>query len=166
VQTQENNSDAIVGTPSDSLEFLAFFLGDQEYGIDIQKVNELRRYEKVTQIANAPIFINGVINLRGTIVPIVDLRIKFNLGVPSYNDFAVIIILNISNRVIGVIVDSVSDVVMLTPDRIKPMPMVDTAFETDFLRGIGTTEQGMLILLDIERLMSSTEMGSAENMSA
>jgi len=166
VQAQKIDSSSTVDVAPESLEFLAFWLGDEEYGVDIQKVNELRRYEKVTQIANAPEFIKGVINLRGEIVPIVDMRIKFNLGAPAYDDFTVVIILNIYRRVIGVVVDSVSDVVMLEHDQIKPMPMVDTTFETDFLRGIGTTDERTLILLDIDRLMSSAEMGVANKLLA
>ncbi|MGH8807014.1 MAG: chemotaxis protein CheW, partial [Noviherbaspirillum sp.] len=90
-------------------EFLAFTLGKEEYGIQILKVQELRGYEEPTHIANAPDFIKGVVNLRGIIVPIVDMRIKFNLGTPTYDQFTVVIILNIGGRVVGMVVDSVSD---------------------------------------------------------
>jgi purine-binding chemotaxis protein CheW len=105
-----------------ALEFLAFTLGQEEYGIDIQKVQELRGYDTVTRIANAPAHIKGVVNLRGIIVPIVDMRIKFNLGTPTYDQFTVVIILNIANRVMGMVVDSVSDVITLSPDQLKPAP--------------------------------------------
>ncbi|HWT71028.1 MAG TPA: chemotaxis protein CheW, partial [Oxalicibacterium sp.] len=91
------------------LEVLAFTLGKEEYGISIQKVQELRGYETVTRIANAPDFIKGVVNLRGNIVPIIDMRIKFNLGTPTYDQMTVVVILNVANRVIGMVVDSVSD---------------------------------------------------------
>ena len=140
-------------------EYLAFKLGAEEYGIDILKVQEIRGYENVTRIANAPEFIKGVINLRGIIVPIVDMRIKFNLGEPSYDQFTVVIILSIAGRVMGMVVDSVSDVTTLQPDQIRPAPQMGTALNTDYLVGLGTLEERMLILLDIERLMSSAEMG-------
>jgi purine-binding chemotaxis protein CheW len=140
-------------------EYLAFKLGEEEYGIDILKVQEIRGYENVTRIANAPEFIKGVINLRGIIVPIVDMRIKFNLGEPSYDQFTVVIILSIAGRVMGMVVDSVSDVTTLQPDQIRPAPQMGCALNTDYLVGLGTVEERMLILLDIERLMSSAEMG-------
>ena len=140
-------------------EYLAFKLGDEEYGIDILKVQEIRGYENVTRIANAPEFIKGVINLRGIIVPIVDMRIKFNLGEPSYDQFTVVIILSIAGRVMGMVVDSVSDVTTLQPDQIRPAPQMGSALNTDYLVGLGTVEERMLILIDIERLMSSAEMG-------
>src|SRR5688572_6428837 len=103
-------------------EFLAFKLGAEEYGIDILKVQEIRGYEAVTRIANAPEFIKGVINLRGIIIPVVDMRIKFKLGEPVYDQFTVVIILNINGRVVGMVVDAVSDVTSLTEDQIKPAP--------------------------------------------
>jgi purine-binding chemotaxis protein CheW len=144
-------------------EFLAFTLGKEEYGIHILKVQELRGYETVTRIANAPEFIKGVVNLRGIIVPIVDMRIKFNLGEPTYDQFTVVIILNIGGRVMGMVVDSVSDVITLTADQVKPPPEMGTAFNTNYLIGLGTLEERMLILIDIDKLMSSSEMGLIEN---
>lgn len=140
-------------------EFLAFTLGQEEYGIDILKVQEIRGYEAVTRIANAPEFLKGVINLRGIIVPIVDMRIKFNLGVPTYDQFTVVIILNIEGRVVGMVVDSVSDVMTLLPEQVRPAPEMGTTFSGDFLIGLGTLEERMLILVDIVKLMSSAEMG-------
>ncbi|MHB8121010.1 MAG: chemotaxis protein CheW [Desulfuromonadaceae bacterium] len=139
-------------------EFLTFTLGNEEYGIDILKVQEIRGYDTVTHIANAPEFIKGVINLRGVIVPIVDMRIKFNVGEPSYNDFTVVIIINVLGRVIGMVVDGVSDVVALGPEQIKPAPEMGAAMDTDYITGIGTMNDQMLILVDIEKLMSSEEM--------
>ena len=147
------------GNDSSNSEYLAFRLGAEEYGIDILKVQEIRGYENVTRIANAPDFIKGVINLRGIIVPIVDMRIKFNLGEPTYDQFTVVIILSIAGRVMGMVVDSVSDVTTLQPEQIRPAPQMGTALNTDYLIGLGTLEERMLILLDIERLMSSAEMG-------
>ena len=147
-------------------EFLAFTLGKEEYGIDILKVQEIRGYEAVTRIANAPDFVKGVVNLRGIIVPIVDMRIKFNLGEPTYDQFTVVIILNIGGRVMGMVVDSVSDVITLSPEQIKPAPEMGTAFNTDYLIGLGTLDERMLILIDIDKLMSSSEMGLIEKIAA
>ena len=122
-------------------EFLAFTLGNEEYGIDILKVQEIRGYEAVTRIANAPDFLKGVINLRGIIVPIVDMRIKFNLGEPTYDQLTVVIILNIGVRVVGMVVDSVSDVMTLLPEQVRPAPEMNTTFNNDFLIGLGTLIQ-------------------------
>ena len=144
---------------------LTFSLGTEEYAIDILKVQEIRGYEAVTRIANTPAFIKGVINLRGVIVPIVDLRIKFNLSDPQYNEFTVVIILNIGKRVVGIVVDGVSDVVSLKQDDIHPAPEFGT-FDTQFLTGLATVNEQMLILVDIERLMSSTEMALVEQAAA
>lgn len=166
MQAQASYSSGTPGTASESLEFLAFYLGDEEYGVDIQKVNELRRYEKVTKIANAPDFIKGVINLRGTIVPIIDMRIRFNLGVPSYNDFTVVVILNVHNRVVGVVVDSVSDVVTLSCDQIKSPPKMDSAIDSDYLIGLGMLDERILILADIDKLMSSSDIALTEELAA
>jgi purine-binding chemotaxis protein CheW len=148
------------------LEFLSFTLGQEEYGLDIQKVQELRGYESVTRIANAPEFVKGVINLRGVIVPIVDLRIKFSLGTPSYDSFTVVIILNLGGRVVGIVVDSVSDVTTLSPDQIKPAPSMGSMIDMDYLIGLGTLDERMLILVDIGKLMSSTEIGMIEKLAA
>lgn len=139
-------------------EFLTFTLGAEEYGMDILKVQEIRGYDAVTAIANTPPFIKGVINLRGIIVPIVDLRIKFNLGNVGYDQFTVVIILNLGMRVVGVVVDSVSDVLTLTPEQIKSAPSLSTSLDTRYIIGLGTVDQRMLILVDIEELMSAQDM--------
>lgn len=167
-QADQSNA-ALAGAKSgDSTgnEFLAFTLGKEEYGIDILKVQEIRGYEAVTRIANAPEFVKGVVNLRGIIVPIVDMRIKFNLGEPTYDQFTVVIILNIGGRVMGMVVDSVSDVITLSQEQIKPAPEMGTAFNTDYLIGLGTLDERMLILVDIDKLMSSAEMGLIEKIAA
>jgi purine-binding chemotaxis protein CheW len=147
-------------------EYLAFTLGKEEYGIDILKVQEIRGYESVTRIANAPEFIKGVVNLRGIIVPIIDMRVRFNLGTPVYDQFTVVIILNIRGRVVGMVVDSVSDVTQLSPEQIKPAPEMGSALDTEYLVGLGTLDERMLILLDIDRLMSSDEMGLIDKAAA
>lgn len=145
-----------------SSEFLTFTLGSEEYGIDILKVQEIRGYDAVTTIANTPAFIKGVINLRGAIVPIVDLRIRFNLGGVEYNQFTVVIILNLGQRVVGIVVDSVSDVLALAPEQIRPAPELSAALDTRYLTGLGTVGERMLILVDIEKLMDSNEMALKE----
>lgn len=142
-----------------SNEFLTFTLGEEEYGVDILKVQEIRGYDTVTRIPDVPDFIKGVINLRGTIVPVVDLRIKFHLGKAEYNSFTVMIILNVAKRVVGMVVDGVSDVIALVPEQMRPAPELGTAVDTHYITGIGTLDQRMLILVDIEKLMSSTDMG-------
>lgn len=149
-----------------TFEFLAFNLGGEEYGITIQKVQELRSWEAVTHIANAPAWLKGVMNLRGAIVPIVDLRIRFNLGQAEYNPFTVVIIANVAGRVIGMVVDNVSDVITLEPTQVKPAPEVGSAMDTAYMIGIGTLEERMLILIDIERLMSDADMGLVERLAA
>jgi purine-binding chemotaxis protein CheW len=151
-------------------EFLTFKLGGEEYGIDILKVQEIRGYEAVTRIANSPGFIKGVVNLRGVIVPIVDLRVKFELGDARYDAFTVVIILNVAGRVVGAVVDSVSDVLELDEKQIKPAPEFNSLLDAGYITGLGTVESGegerMLILVDIERLMSSPDMGLLERAGA
>jgi purine-binding chemotaxis protein CheW len=143
-------------------EYLTFTLGREEYGVEILKVQEIRGYDAVTRIANAPDFIKGVANLRGTIVPIVDMRIKFNLGSVEYNQFTVVIILNVAGRVVGMVVDSVSDVIQLAADQIRPAPDFSSSFDTQYITGLGTIDERMLILMDIEKLMSSRDMALVE----
>src|ERR1700761_874272 len=149
------SADAHVGAS----EFLAFQLGEEEYGIDIQKVQEIRAYEPVTRMANALPYVKGVVNLRGIIVPIIDMRIKLELGEPSYDHLTVVIVLNIAGRTIGMVVDRVSDVITLTPEQSKPAPDMGSAVATDNLVGLGTIEDRMLVLVDIDRLMTSDDMG-------
>jgi purine-binding chemotaxis protein CheW len=139
-------------------EYLTFTLGSEEYAIDILKVQEIRGYEQPTLIANAPPFIKGVINLRGIIVPVVDLRIKFKLGKVEYTPFTVVIILNVARRVIGVVVDSVSDVISLTQTQIRPAPDFSGTFDTRYILGLATQDTRMMIVTDIERLMTSADM--------
>lgn len=141
-----------------SREYLTFTLGSEEYAIDILKVQEIRGYEPPTLIANAPPFIKGVINLRGIIVPIVDLRMKFHLGTVEYTPFTVVIILNVAGRVIGVVVDSVSDVISLNAAQIRQAPDFSGSFDTKYILGLATIDKRMLIVTDIERLMTSADM--------
>ncbi len=152
-------------------EFLTFRLGAEEYGIDILRVQEIRSYEQPTRIAKAPMFIKGVVNLRGVIVPIVDLRLKLGCEKVEYNHFTVVVVLNVKGRVVGVVVDSVSDVLELSREQIKPAPELSSSIDAAFITGIGTVDtapgdgaaERMLILMDIEALMSSADMGLIEH---
>ena len=146
-------------------EFLTFRLGAEEYGIDILRVQEIRSYEEPTRIANAPSFIKGVVNLRGVIVPVVDLRIKLNCSSVAYDSFTVVIVLNVHGRVVGAVVDSVSDVLALSHEQISAAPEMNTTVDTSFITGIASVAERMLILMDIEALMSSADMGLMDNAS-
>lgn len=146
------------GEASRVREFLAFKLGNEEYGIDILRVQEIRSYEEPTRLANVPDFIKGVVNLRGVIVPIVDLRIKFGLGEAEYNEFTVVIILNVHDRVVGMVVDSVSDVLELAPSDVREAPDLSAVVDASYIIGLGTVAERMLILVDIERLVTAPDM--------
>ncbi|MFZ2162631.1 MAG: chemotaxis protein CheW [Sideroxyarcus sp.] len=161
MQTNESSTAA-----SEGRELLTFTLGSEEYGIDILKVQEIRGYDAVTTIANAPEFIKGVINLRGIIVPIVDMRIKFHLGKVEYDQFTVVIILNVAHRVVGIVVDGVSDVITLTAEQLKPAPEFSSTLGTQYIMGLGTVDERMIIVVDIERLMTSSDMELVEAVAA
>jgi purine-binding chemotaxis protein CheW len=144
-------------------EFLIFTLGNEEYGIDILKVQEIRGYDQVTRIANTPAFIKGVTNLRGVIVPIIDLRVKFSQQSVSYDENTVVIVLNFGQRVVGIVVDGVSDVLSLTAEQIRPAPEFAVTLATEYLTGLGSLGERMLILVDIEKLLSSEEMSLVDS---
>src|SRR4030067_2344065 len=162
MQSSQEQTDKVAATGGENRELLTFTLGSEEYGIDILKVQEIRGYEAVTTIANAPEFIKGVINLRGIIVPIVDMRIKFKLGNIGYDATTVVIILNIANRVVGMVVDGVSDVITLKPEQIRPGPEFGGSLDTRYLLGLGTVDERMIILVDIARLVTSRDMELSE----
>jgi len=143
-------------------EFLTFRLGGEEYGIDILKVQEIRSYEAPTRIANAPRFVKGVINLRGVIVPIMDMRERLGCDRADFNEFTVVIVLGVRGRVVGAVVDSVSDVMELPANLIRPAPEMGSSVESSFITGIATVQQRMLILMDIESLLADAEMGLLE----
>ena len=155
----EKTNEAAGASVGGAREYLTFRLDQEEYGIDILKVQEIRGYEPPTRIANAPEFIKGVTNLRGTIVPIVDMRLKFDCSKAEYNSFTVVIILNLRNRVVGIVVDSVSDVMELTSDLIRLAPEIESSIDSNCIVGLGSVGERMLILLDIEKLRSNPDMG-------
>jgi purine-binding chemotaxis protein CheW len=139
-------------------EVLVFVLGGEEYGVDILKVQEIRGYEKVTPIPSAPAYLKGVVNLRGIIVPVIDMRIKFGLADPRYDSFTVVIILRVGGRIIGVVVDAVSDVVQLAPSDVKAAPALGSVVDSGFLAGLATPGGRMILLLEIEKFLSSGEL--------
>ena len=139
-------------------EILIFVLGKEEYGVDILKVQEIRGYEKVTPIPTAPAYLKGVVNLRGIIVPVIDLRVKFAMAEPKYDSLTVVIILRIAGRVIGMVVDGVSDVVRLAPNEVKPAPQLGSLVDSSYLAGLAVQGERMILLLDIEKFLSSGEL--------
>ena len=163
--SQASNEAVLAAAEAENREFLVFSLGDEEYAIDILKVQEIRGYENVTRIANAPDFIKGVTNLRGVIVPIVDLRIKFHLDNVEYGGQTVVIVVNGADRIVGIVVDGVSDVMTLTPDQIKPAPEFGVTLSSDFLSGLGSLDDRMLVLVDIDKLLTSEEMALVDSTS-
>lgn len=158
--SQETASSSAVSAAD---EYLTFRLGNEEYAIDILRVQEIRGYDEATRIANAPSYVKGVINLRGSIVPIVDLRLLFNLSDPAYDSFTVVIVLNVCDTVVGMVVDSVNDVVGIPAREIKPAPEFGGSMDMSFLAGIATLDQRMVILVDIERLAQGTALASLSN---
>jgi purine-binding chemotaxis protein CheW len=147
-------------------EYLAFSLGGEEYAVNILQVQEIRAYERVTRIANMPAFIKGVMNLRGAVVPVVDLRVRFNVGNADYNASTIVIVINIGPRTIGMVVDGVSDVVILKSSDVRPAPQIAGVLSAEFLEGVAILDSRMLIIVDINGLMSSKEMGLLETAAA
>ena len=147
-------------SPSEAAgDYLSFRLGSEEYGIRIRLVQELRNYAGVTTIAGAPPWVRGVVNLRGVIVPIVDLRVRFALGEACYDDFTVVIILTIGDSMIGVVVDSVSDVITLASADLAAVPALGNTVDRHYLLGAGKTSEGIILLLDIARMLAADSAG-------
>ena len=140
------------------LEALVFELGGEQYGVDILKVQEIRGYDKVTPIPRAPDYLKGVINLRGSVVPVVDLRVKFGLAEPRYDAFTVMVVMRIGARIIAAVVDAVSDVVQLSASDIKAAPSFGSLIDSSFIAGVATGGERMVLLLDIEKLLSTGEL--------
>jgi purine-binding chemotaxis protein CheW len=148
---------------ADTQQFLTFKLAGEEYGVGILSVQEIRGWTAVTAIPHSPAWLLGVINLRGAVVPIIDLRIKFDFAKADYNEFTVVIILNVGARVVGIVVDGVSDVITLTREQIKPAPSLGNT-DTSHIIGFGTLDERMRILMDVERLMASADLGSIKSL--
>lgn len=140
-------------------QYLTLKLGDEEYAINILSVKEIRTYEEPTKMVNSPPFIKGVVNLRGVIVPIVDLRLKFHLNRVDYTEFTIVIVLNINGIIIGAVVDSVADVVTLASEQIKPSPQFESSVDSKFITGLANLGNRMLIVMNMNELMTQSELG-------
>ena len=141
------------------LQLITFMLGGEQYGIEILKVRELVNYTHITTIPNVPKFIKGVINLRGLVVPVIDLRNKFGMAEMEYNKYTVIIIVQVRTKLIGLVVDQVSDVVFLSEENTQPAPEFSERIDTRFMKGMGRVRDSLVILLDIDELLSQQELG-------
>lgn len=157
VATSETTSSSAISTAA---EYLTFRLGKEEYAVDILRVQEIRGYDEATRMANAPDYVKGVINLRGSIVPIIDLRMLFNLPEPSYDSFTVVIVLNVCGTVVGMVVDSVNDVFGIPSQELKPAPDFGSAVDTSFLAAIASLQDRMVMVVDMERLAQGTVLAS------
>lgn len=151
---------------SDSQQYLTFKLAGEEYGIDILTVQEIRGFERATRIPKTPDYLLGVINLRGAVVPIVDLRVRFRLEDASVNKSTVIILVKIADahhhRTIGMVVDAVSDVHLISPEELGGVPNLSGALAGDFITGIATKNEKMIILLDVDLLINSAVLEELE----
>ncbi len=156
-------------TSADSSQYLTFILSDEEYGVDILRVQEIKGWDTVTLIPNTPGYIKGVINLRGTIVPIIDLRLRFNLDSVNYSPLTVVIVLKIvsedDERVMGIVVDGVSDVYNVSEDQMKPPPDFGNVVNVDYVKGLATVDEKMIIVLDIDHLLTSSVLESIDKAS-
>lgn len=152
---------SMIGTGEEGNQYLTFTLADEEFGIDILQVQEIKGLTHLTQIPNMPEYIKGVMNLRGTVVPVVDLRAKFNLPISDYNQFTVIIVVNLGNRIMGLVVDAVSDVLNVAADAIEPAPELGVGIDTTFLSGLAKSNDRLVTLLNIENLLGSQNTAAA-----
>lgn len=145
-------------------QYLTFTLADEEYGVDILRVQEIKGWTPVTHIPNAPAFLKGVLNLRGAIVPIVDLRVRFNLDTIEYTPTTVVIVLSVvvggQERTFGIVVDAVSDVLNIPASDVRPKPDFGTVVDADFISGLASVNEQMVMLLDIDRLLRHEEMSA------
>ncbi len=147
-----------IGLTTDGSQFLTFNLGDELYGVDILQVQEIKGYTAVTKIPNTPSHIKGVLNLRGTIVPIIELRTKFGMPTIDYTAFTVIIVVVVRDKVMGLVVDSVSDVLNIDKKDIQPSPQFGAQVDVSFLNGIGKSGDKLVALLDMDRLLAGGEV--------
>lgn len=151
-----------VGTTDEGDQLLTFLLAGEEYGVDILRVQEIKGWDSVTAIPNTPEYIKGVINLRGTIIPIIDLRLRFSLEPIDYGATTVVIVLRVEledrSRIMGIIVDAVSDVYNVPEDGMKTPPDFGAMVDTEYVSGLMTVDEKMVIALDIDRLLNSDEL--------
>jgi purine-binding chemotaxis protein CheW len=143
-------------------QFVTFQLGAETYGISILKLNEIIAYQSCTTIPNVPSFIKGVLNLRGIVVPVIDLRERFGMELKDNDQFTVIMILDVSGRIMGLVVDAVSDVLTLNSEDIKPRPHFSTGISTEFISGMGIKDKKFIILLDVDKVLSDEELNMVD----
>lgn len=143
----------LTGFASDGSQYLTFQLLNEEYGIDILQVQEIKNYSHITPIPNTPKHVKGAMNLRGTVVPIVDLRLKFSMPDSDYDQYTVIIVVTIGERVVGLVVDAVNDVLNVSPDECEPPPRLGGEIDASFITGLAKSEDRLITLLNIEKLV-------------
>ena len=141
-------------------EVLVFLLDSEEYGVDILRVQEIRNYEKVTPIPGAPLHLKGIVNLRGAVVPIIDLRVRFGRAEPRYDDLTVVVILEVGGRTVGMVVDGVADVVRLMPGEVQPAPSLASLIGGSFLLEVAMQDDRMILLVDLEKVLATRELDS------
>lgn len=156
------DSDSIIAGGDGHEQYLTFMLAGEEYGVDILRVQEIKGWDNATRIPNTPEYVQGVINLRGTIVPIIDLRMRFGLEKLEYGPTTVVVVLkvesDVKNRTMGIVVDGVSDVYSVTGDELKPTPDFGDDVNAEFVKGLATIDEKMVIMLDIDKLLNSHEL--------
>lgn len=163
-ESPASGQDQRVGFAEDDNQFLTFTLGDEQYGVEILRVQEIKGYTTITPVPNVPHYVKGVINLRGTIIPVVDLRTRLDMPAAEYNKFTVIIVVKVGQKIIGVIVDAVSDVLTISSELIQAPPEIGARVDSRFVRGIAKTQDRLVILLNIELLLK--QRGEAVDLEA
>jgi purine-binding chemotaxis protein CheW len=154
---------ASADSQEDIRQHVTFYIGDEIYGVEVLKVQEIIGMTQITHVPNTMLYMKGVINLRGSVVPVVDMRLKFTMGEREYDAFTVIIIVEVRGRMIGMIVDSVSDVASIPVRSIQDTPHFSSKIETDFIKGIGQVEEQLVIILDVDRILTSAEISDLDN---
>lgn len=159
---QSTDADGMIAIGTDTGQYLTFMLAGEEYGVDILRVQEIKEWDGVTALPNTPLYVKGVINLRGTIVPIIDLRQRFGFDTVAYGPTTVVVVLKVlhegGSRIMGLVVDAVSDVYNITDEDLKPAPQFNSMTQANFIKGLATVNGRMLIVLDVERLLNSDEL--------
>jgi purine-binding chemotaxis protein CheW len=159
-------TDQAAGFGADSGQFLTFTIQGEEYGIEILRVQEIKGFTKVRPIPNAPPYIKGAMNLRGAVIPIVDLRSRFGMEEAACNQFTVIIVVSVGTKIVGLVVDSVSDVLNIARDQIDQTPDVGGDVDTSFFQGMGRVGEKLVLLLNIDRLLGGTRIEGLEHTAA
>ena len=145
---------------SDELQLVSFNIGTEEFGVDILKVQEINRMVEITKVPQAPTYVEGVINLRGKVIPIVDLRMRFNLELKEHDKNTRIVVVDIGGNIMGMIVDSVSEVLRLPASTIEPPPEIVTGVNSEYIKGVAKLEDRLLIFLDLSRVIDVSEIAA------